>query len=161
MRNAAFGVLAVAAFSGSVAWAQPTSGLGVYVEPDQVQNPLLACYTAQLRHLRRMSIRTSGPRTLLTKTLTCGLKWLAFEPNTAQTEALARNRIDAFLHKMWTDGRFQGQKPSEAYFVKCGAGVTTQAERDRGFLACEVGFAPLKPAEFEIFRIVEKTAAAD
>ena len=54
-------------------------------------------------------------------------------------------------------GAFQGEKASDAYFVRCGLGDTmTQAEIDAGQVIVIVGFAPLKPAEFVIVRIVQK-----
>ena len=60
------------------------------------------------------------------------------------------------LHR---SGAFQGEKASDAYFVQCGLGSTmTQGDIDAGRVIVEVGFAPLKPAEFVIVRIQQKTA---
>ena len=50
-------------------------------------------------------------------------------------------------------GFFQGQTPSEAYFVKCDSETTTQTDIDNGIVNIVVGFAPLKPAEFVIIQI--------
>ena len=56
-------------------------------------------------------------------------------------------------------GAFQGEKASDAYFVRCGLGQTmTQGDIDAGRVIVEVGFAPLKPAEFVIVRLSQKTA---
>ena len=89
-----------------------------------------------------------------------GLQWVAFEPNGEPLWAQVRVNVDSFLNNLWRQGAFQGSTPREAYFVKCGTDTTTQADIDRGLVNVEVGFAPLKPAEFIILRFVLKTAAA-
>ena len=51
-----------------------------------------------------------------------------------------------------------GEKPEKAYFVKCDRSTMTQNDLDNGRLVCLIGVAPLKPAEFVIFRIGQWTA---
>jgi hypothetical protein len=51
----------------------------------------------------------------------------------------------------------QGTSPREAYFVKCDAETTTQADRDLGVVNIRVGFAPLKPAEFVVVQLQQMT----
>jgi phage tail sheath protein FI len=57
------------------------------------------------------------------------------------------------MHRLFRQGAFQGQTPKEAYFVKCDAETTTQADRNLGIVNIVVGFAPLKPAEFVVIKI--------
>jgi phage tail sheath protein FI len=57
------------------------------------------------------------------------------------------------MHSLFMDGAFQGATPREAYFVKCDAETTTQFDIDNGVVNIEVGFAPLKPAEFVVLQL--------
>lgn len=79
-----------------------------------------------------------------------GLKWVVFEPNDEPLYAQIRLNVGAFMHNLFRQGAFQGQKPADAYFVKCDTETTTQADRNLGIVNIWVGFAPLKPAEFVI-----------
>jgi phage tail sheath protein FI len=54
---------------------------------------------------------------------------------------------------LFRQGAFQGGSPDKAFFVKCDAETTTQADRNQGIVNILVGFAPLKPAEFVIIKI--------
>jgi len=79
-----------------------------------------------------------------------GLKWVVFEPNDEPLWAQIRLNVGAFMHNLFRQGAFQGQKPKDAYFVKCDAETTTQNDRNLGIVNIWVGFAPLKPAEFVV-----------
>lgn len=79
-----------------------------------------------------------------------GLKWAVFEPNDEPLWSQIRLNVGAFMHGLFRQGAFQGQTKSEAYFVKCDAETTTQADRNLGIVNIWVGFAPLKPAEFVV-----------
>jgi len=79
-----------------------------------------------------------------------GLKWVVFEPNDEPLWAQIRLNVGAFMHNLFRQGAFQGQKPKDAYFVKCDSETTTQNDRNLGIVNIWVGFAPLKPAEFVI-----------
>ena len=79
-----------------------------------------------------------------------GLKWVVFEPNDEPLYAQIRLNVGAFMHNLFRQGAFQGQKPKDAYFVKCDTETTTQNDRNLGIVNIWVGFAPLKPAEFVI-----------
>lgn len=86
-----------------------------------------------------------------------GIHWAVFEPNDHRLWSALRTNIESFLNGLFRSGAFQGQKSSDAYFVRCGLGQTmTQADIDRGQVIVQVGFAPLKPAEFVIVRIQQK-----
>ncbi len=88
-----------------------------------------------------------------------GIQWAVFEPNDHNLWASLRINIGSFMDGLFRAGAFQGQKASDAYFVRCGLGDTmTQDDIDRGQVIVIVGFAPLKPAEFVIVRIQQKVA---
>ena len=86
-----------------------------------------------------------------------GIQWAVFEPNDHRLWSSLRANVGAFMDGLFRAGAFQGQKASDAYFVRCGLGDTmTQDDIDRGMVIAIVGFAPLKPAEFVIVRIQQK-----
>jgi phage tail sheath protein FI len=82
-----------------------------------------------------------------------GTKWVVFEPNDEPLWAQIRLNVGVFMNGLFRQGAFQGQRPQEAYFVKCDKETTTQADRNLGIVNIEVGFAPLKPAEFVVITI--------
>jgi hypothetical protein len=79
-----------------------------------------------------------------------GLKWVVFEPNDEPLWAQIRLNVGAFMHNLFRQGAFQGEKPKDAYFVKCDSETTIQNDINLGIVNIWVGFAPLKPAEFVI-----------
>ena len=82
-----------------------------------------------------------------------GTKWVVFEPNDQALWAKIRRTISAFLVNEWRKGALFGLTPDEAFYVKCD-GETNPAEGiDAGQVVCEIGVAPVKPAEFVIFRL--------
>lgn len=88
-----------------------------------------------------------------------GIQWAVFEPNNHNLWASLRANIGSFMDGLFRAGAFQGEKASDAYFVRCGLGDTmTQGDIDSGQVIVIVGFAPLKPAEFVIVRIQQKVA---
>lgn len=89
----------------------------------------------------------------LEESLYRGLKWAVFEPNDEPLWAQIRMNVNAFMMSLFRRGAFQGSTPDQAFFVKCDGETTTQDDRNRGIVNVEVGFAPLKPAEFVIIQI--------
>ena len=85
--------------------------------------------------------------------------WVVFEPNSATLWNRVTRTIEAFLATCWRDGALAGSSPAEAFFVECGPTTMTQDDIDNGRLICQIGIAPVKPAEFVIFRITQKTAS--
>lgn len=81
--------------------------------------------------------------------------WVVFEPNNEKLWARVRATITEFLTKIWRDGALMGTKAEEAFFVKCDRSTMTQDDIDNGRLICLIGVAPLKPAEFIIFKIAQ------
>jgi len=96
----------------------------------------------------------------LEESLYRGTQWVVFEPNDEPLWAQIRLNIGAFMQDLFRQGAFQGRSPREAYFVKCDRETTTQNDIDRGIVNIIVGFAPLKPAEFVVITIQQKTATA-
>jgi len=89
----------------------------------------------------------------LEESLFRGTKWVVFEPNDEPLWAKIRLNLGAFMMGLFRQGAFQGSTPAEAFYVKCDKETTTQDDRNKGIVNIEVGFAPLKPAEFVIIKI--------
>lgn len=87
-------------------------------------------------------------------------QWAVFEPNGEALWGNIRSAVDDFLFNEWKNGRLLGGTPKAAYFVRCDRSTMTQNEIDNGIMVCLVGVAALKPAEFVVFRIGQKTADA-
>jgi hypothetical protein len=87
-----------------------------------------------------------------------GTQWAVFEPNGDALWANVRRTIEDFLLNEWQSGALLGDKPEKAYFVKCDRSTMSQNDLDNGRLVCLVGVAPLRPAEFVIFRIGQWTS---
>ena len=94
----------------------------------------------------------------LERSIDIGTQWAVFEPNGELLWANVRRTISDFLLNEFQMGALLGDKPEVAYFVKCDRSTMTQNDLDNGRLVCLIGVAPLKPAEFVIFRIGQWTA---
>jgi len=84
-------------------------------------------------------------------------QWAVFEPNGEQLWANVRRTIEDFLLNEWQKGALLGEKPEKAFFVRCDRSTMSQNDLDNGRLVCQIGVAPLKPAEFVVFRIGQWT----
>lgn len=87
-------------------------------------------------------------------------QWAVFENNGPLLWANIREAVTSFLYNEWRSGNLLGATPEEAFFVRCDRSTMTQNDLDNGRLICLIGVAVLKPAEFVIFRIGQKTADA-
>ncbi len=87
-----------------------------------------------------------------------GTQWVVFENNSRQTWDNVRRTVEDFLLNEWKMGGLMGDKPEQAYFVRCDMTTMTQNDIDNGRLVCLIGVAAVKPAEFVIFRIGQWTA---
>jgi phage tail sheath protein FI len=94
----------------------------------------------------------------LERSIDKGTQWAVFEPNGEALWANVRATIRDFLINEWASGALLGDKPEKAFFVRCDRSTMTQNDLDNGRLVCLIGVAPLKPAEFVIFRIGQWTA---
>jgi uncharacterized protein len=87
-------------------------------------------------------------------------QWIVFEPNGERLWSNVLETISAFLFNEWRSGALLGSQPEQAFFVRCDRSTMTQNDLDNGRLICLIGVAAIKPAEFVIFRIGQKTADA-
>lgn len=135
-----------------------------------VLNPLgINC----LRSFESRGIRVWGARTIssdpewkylnlrryfafLERSIEKGTQWVVFENNGQRLWDNVRRTVEDFLFNEWKSGHLMGATTDEAYFVRCDRTTMTQNDWDNGRLICLVGVAPLRPAEFIIFRIGQK-----
>jgi phage tail sheath protein FI len=96
----------------------------------------------------------------LERSIDRGTQWAVFESNGERLWANIRETVSSFLYNEWFNGALLGATPKEAFFVRCDRSTMTQNDLDNGRLVCLIGVAVLKPAEFVIFRIGQKTADA-
>jgi phage tail sheath protein FI len=89
-----------------------------------------------------------------------GTQWVVFEGNYEPTWARVVRSVSNFLTSVWRDGALAGLTPEQAFFVKCDRTTMTPDDIDNGRLICLIGVAPVKPAEFVIFRISQLTIEA-
>ena len=130
-----------------------------------------------LRSFPAQGIRVWGARTLssdaewrylnvrrlfnfVEKSILAGTNWVVFEPNDQYLWDSVRRVISAFLNRIWRNGALVGRSASQAFFVKCDAENNPPESRDAGNLVVEIGIAPVKPAEFIIFRISQFSEGA-
>ena len=76
-----------------------------------------------------------------------------FEPNDYTLWKSIRRDVTAFLTLLWRGGALMGRTPEEAFFVKCDTETNPQSSIDLGYVVILIGIAPVKPAEFVVFRI--------
>ena len=86
-----------------------------------------------------------------------GTQWVVFEPNGEQLWGAVKRSVSDFLFNEWKNGALLGSRPDEAFFVRCDATTMTQDDIDNGRLIALIGVAPVRPAEFVIFRIGQWT----
>jgi len=86
-----------------------------------------------------------------------GTQWVVFEPNSPELWGTVKRNLTVFLTTVWRSGALFGNTPEEAFYVKVDEENNPSSERDLGRLNIEVGIAPVKPAEFVIIRISQKT----
>jgi phage tail sheath protein FI len=89
----------------------------------------------------------------LEESILLGTQWVVFEPNDDRLWSSIRRNISAFLTSEWRQGALFGRTPGEAFYVKCDRDNNPQESIDLGQVVCEIGVAPVKPAEFVIFRL--------
>ena len=95
------------------------------------------------------------------KSIQMGTQWIVFEPNDADLWARIRRDITAFLSTVWGSGALFGATAAQAFYVKCDAENNPPATRDLGQVIIEIGMAPVKPAEFVIFRISQWASGSE
>ena len=131
-----------------------------------------------LRFFPREGIRIWGARTLadgasewrylnvrrlfnmIEQSIIQSTRWVVFEPNTLTLWKSIRRDISAFLTRMWRDGALMGATPEEAFFVQCDEETNPPESIDAGLVVAVIGIAPVKPAEFIVFRIGQHAGGA-
>jgi hypothetical protein len=81
------------------------------------------------------------------------LQWVTFEPNNVYLRQRVRVSLSNFLTAVWRQGALVGATPDQAFFVKCDDGNNPPNAAENGELIVDVGVAPVRPAEFVIFRV--------
>ena len=89
-----------------------------------------------------------------------GTQFAVFEPNDPKLWARLSQSVTNFLTRVWKDGALFGAKPEEAFFVRCDLSTMTTDDIENGRLIMLIGIAPVKPAEFVIFRITQFPAGS-
>ena len=91
----------------------------------------------------------------LSMSILLGTQWVVFETHDDALHARIRRTIAAFLITEWRAGALFGLTPEEAFYVKCDRETNPPESIDAGNVVCEIGYAPVKPAEFVIFRLAQ------
>jgi phage tail sheath protein FI len=142
-------------------------------EHDQLNPVAVNC----IRAFAGQGIRVWGARTLssdpewrylnvrrlfnfVEESILSGTNWVVFEPNDPKLWDSVKRTITMFLRRVWRDGALFGRTPAEAFYVKCDEENNPPESRDAGMLLVEIGIAPVKPAEFVVFRISQFSGGA-
>lgn len=144
---------------------------------DATQGVLTPSGVNAIRQFPGRGIRVWGARTLssdgmwkyvnvrrlfifLEHSIDLGTQWVAFEPSDESLWTRVKEDAGDFLRSQWRAGALPGRTEKEAFFVKCDGTTMTEDDIASGRLICEIGVAPLRPAEFVIFRVFQRTAPA-
>lgn len=84
-----------------------------------------------------------------------GTQWVVFEPNDQRLWQRISRTVSAFLTMAWRDGALFGARPEQAFYVKCDAETNPPPVVDAGQVVIEIGVAPVRPAEFVVFRVAQ------
>ncbi|BBD70145.1 phage tail sheath protein [Nostoc commune NIES-4072] len=113
-------------------------GARTLVEPDNIQ-------------WRYISVRRL--MSYIEKSIEIGTQWVVFEPNDSRLWGRVNATVSSFLERLWREGALVGASAADAFYVKCDAELNTPDTMMLGRLYIEIGVAPVRPAEFVIFRI--------
>jgi phage tail sheath protein FI len=89
----------------------------------------------------------------LEESILMGTQWVVFEPNDPALWSRIRRTLSAFLINEWRKGSLFGLTPDEAFYVKCDEETNPAESIDAGMVVCQIGVAPVKPAEFVVFQL--------
>ncbi|GHC39380.1 phage tail sheath family protein [Streptomyces cinnamoneus] len=81
--------------------------------------------------------------------------WAVFEPNDERLWAALRHSVASFLTDQWRQGALVGRTPDEAFYVICDGTNNKPETMDEGKVICDIGVAPVRPAEFVHFTITQ------
>lgn len=97
----------------------------------------------------------------LEESIYLGSQWAVFEPNDERLWSTIRRNIAAFLTNEWRNGALFGSTPEEAFYVRCDETTNPPEVIEAGQVVCEIGVAPVKPAEFVVFRIAQESMSGE
>jgi uncharacterized protein len=115
--------------------------------------------TAEADPLRYINIRRF--MLMLKESIEEGTRWIVFRPNDYELWSSIRSDIGGFLTGVWRDGALFGRTPQQAFFVKCDEETNPPDVRDRGEVHTIIGVAPVKPAEFVVFKISQSAGGSE
>jgi len=95
---------------------------------------------------------------LIEESIALSTRWVVFEPNDRTLWKSIERDVRAFLTILWRDGALMGRTPEEAFFVQCDEETNTPEMIDSGTVVTRIGVAPVKPAEFVVFRIGQQAS---
>jgi phage tail sheath protein FI len=98
---------------------------------------------------------------MVEQSIETGTQWVVFEPNDPRLWKRVTRDLSAFLLRLWRQGALFGKTPEEAFYVKCDDETNPPEVIDAGQMIVEIGMAPVKPAEFVIFRIGQMPAGGE
>lgn len=98
---------------------------------------------------------------MIEESIARGTRWVVFEPNDVSLWKSIRRDVSAFLMLQWRAGALMGTTPEEAFFVQCDEETNPPEVIDAGMVVTVIGIAPVKPAEFVIFRIGQGAGGAE
>lgn len=98
---------------------------------------------------------------MLKESIANGTRWIVFEPNDGLLWRSIRRDVGAFLTRVWRDGALYGRTPNEAFFVKCDEETNPPDVRDAGQVVTLIGVAPVKPAEFVVFKLSQSMVGSE
>lgn len=87
------------------------------------------------------------------KSIELGTQWVVFEPNDKDLWERVKRVISNFLTDLWRSGALSGTTPDQAFYVRCDEQLNPPESVMAGRLFVEVGVAPVRPAEFVVFRV--------
>ena len=128
-----------------------------------------------IRSFRGRGIRIWGSRTLssdtqwkhvnvtrvfamICKSIEGGTQWAPFEPNTEELWKMLVRLVSTFLTDLWRQGYLTGATPEQGFYVKCDETTNPPETREAGEVICEIGLAIVRPLEFIVFRIGQRTS---
>jgi phage tail sheath protein FI len=95
--------------------------------------------------------------TMIERAIEEGTQWAVFEDNEPTLWKQVVRSIEGFLHDLTRLGYLVGETDEDAFYVKCDEETNPPEVVDAGQLVCEIGVAPVHPAEFIVFRIGQRT----
>lgn len=98
---------------------------------------------------------------MIEKSILNSTRWIVFEPNNESLWKSIRRDISAFLTQVWRSGALLGSTPEQAFFVKCDEETNPPEVIDSGTVITVIGLAPVKPAEFIVFRISQHVGGTE